>query len=333
MEKEVRKMSMNIQSLPVSENNYAETMQTVVEPALEKCRKDDKFKSFDGNEIHYEQYIKENSIGNVVISHGFTESAEKFREMVYCFMQMDFSVFAIDHRGHGKSFRYNPSEPQVVTIREFEEYVKDLNAFVTEVVKPAGEGKPLYLYAHSMGGAIAVQYLQTYPDVFDKAVLSAPMIQAQMPIPPGVTLAMIGFFSAIGKKDDKVFVHKGFNPDANYKDSHDTSEARFEYYKAKRIANPLLQTSAASYRWVRESIKVVKKNLDPERCARIKCPVLLCQPETDTSVISEKENEFIKLIPNGTLKQFPNSRHEIYYSVDSTLLMYLQTIEEFLKEE
>lgn len=326
-------VTLNIQTLPVREENYAEAMQTVVEPALAALRREGEFESFDGNKIHYEAYVKADAAGAIVISHGFTESAEKFREMSYCFLQMGFAVFAVDHRGHGRSFRYNPGDLQTVTIRKFEDYVEDLHCFVETVVKPAAGSLPLYLYAHSMGGAIAVQYLQTYPATFDKAILSAPMIQAQMPIPPAVTLAMTKVFSLIGKKDARVFVHKGFNPDATFEDSHDTSEARYNYYKAKRIADPLLQTSAASYRWVEESVKVVKKNLDPARCVKIQCPVLLCQPAEDKSVISERENDFIALVPHGRLVQIPDSRHEIYLSIDSALLFYLQTIEAFLKGE
>ena len=61
--------------------------------------------------------------------------------------------------------------------------------------------------------------------------------------------------------------------------------------------------------------------------------MLLCQPEVDTSVVSEKENVFVSQLKNGRLVQFPNSKHEIYLSVDATLLMYLETIEKFLKEE
>ncbi len=327
------RMSLNIKSLPVSENDYENTMVNVVEPALAALRKDDYFDGFDGNKIHYEAYINEKAVGAVVVVHGFTESAEKFREMSYNFLQMDFSVFVIDNRGHGKSFRYNPEDPQTVSIRKFEDYVEDLNCFVTKVVKPAIGDLPLYLYAHSMGGAISVQYLQTYPDVFDKAVLSAPMIQAQMPIPPAVTKAMTRSFILAGKQDKRVFVHKGFNPNYSYEESHDTSKARFDYYHKKRLADKLLQTSSASYRWVDESIKVAKKNLDKARCAKIKCPVLLFQPEEDRSVISEKENEFISLIPNGRLVKLPDCRHEIYASVDSTVLQYLQSIESFLKGE
>ncbi len=325
-------MALKIQSLPVSEENYAEVMKEKVEPELAALREDSFFESVDGKNIHYEAYPLPGSEAAVVISHGFTESAEKFREMVYCFIQMGYSVFAVDHRGHGKSFRYNPDDNQVVTIRRFDEYVEDLNAFVNTVVKPKEGGKPLYLYAHSMGGAVGVQYLQAYPGVFAKAVLTAPMIEAQMPIPPAVTLAMTRSFCLVGKQDQRVFVHKGFDPESTYETSHDTSKARFDYYKAKRLAEPLYQTSAASYRWVRESVLVAKRNLDKKRNESIKCPVLLCQPEEDKSVISEREDEFIALIPNGKLVKIPDSRHEIYMSIDSALLFYLQTIEEFLSE-
>ena len=326
-------MALQIKALPVSEENYAETMRGNVEPYLADLREDGFFKGCDGNEIHYELYPLAGAEGGVVISHGFTESAEKFREMIYNFLQMQFSVYIVDHRGHGKSYRRNPDDPETVSVKAFDEYVEDLAIFVDTLVKPKNGALPLYLYAHSMGGAIAVQFLQTHPGVFQKAVLSAPMIQAQMPIPPAVTTAMCNFFIGIGKGDKRVFVHKGFDPAYSYDQSHDTSKARFDYYHAKRKANRHLQTASASYRWVRESVRVAKRNLDPARCAKITIPVLLCQPEVDTSVISEKENEFISLIPDGRLVQFRDCRHEIYAAVDSTVFEYLQTIEKFLKGE
>ncbi|MBR6702771.1 MAG: hypothetical protein IKI78_06470, partial [Clostridia bacterium] len=86
------------------------------------------------------------------------------------------------------------------------------------------------------------------------------------------------------------------------------------------------------YKWLKEAVLVAKKNLDPARCAKIDIPVLLCQPEEDGSVVSEKEDEFIALVPNGKLVRFPASRHEIYGSGDATVLYYLQTIEKFYKE-
>ena len=326
-------MYEKLTALPVSEKNYAETMKTKVEPYLESIGKPGYFKSFDCRRIHYESYLAPEAIGTVVISHGFTESAEKFREMSYNFLTMGYNVFAIDHRGHGLSYRKNPEKYQIVTVDNFIEYVYDLHFFVSTVVKPAVGDSPLYLYAHSMGGAVAVQYLQTYKGVFKKAVLSAPMIQANSgPMSPAATLALTGFFCGIGKADEMVFIHHGFDPDRTWEQSHDTSKARFDYYHAKRCARKELQTASASYSWVREAMRVAKKNLDPERNKNIDIPVLLCQPEEDTSVISEKENEFIAQVPNGRLVQFKNCRHEIYASVDDTVLEYLQTIQAFLAE-
>ena len=327
-------MELKIKSLPVSEETYAETMKTKVEPFLAERREDARFQSFDGKEIHYEKYLTPGAVGSVVIVHGFTESAEKFREMAYNYILMDFNVFAIDNRGHGLSYRKHPEDPETVCVDRFSEYVEDLKAFVDKVVKPASGELPLYLYCHSMGGAIGVQFLQTYPGVFAKAVLSAPMIEPQSkPLNVPITKAIMNVFCAFGQKDKMVFIHHGFDPDRGWEDSHDTSKARFEYYHEKRKADRNLQTGGASCAWVREAMRVVKKNLDPKRNAKIDCPVLLCQPEVDTSVVSEKENVFVSQLKNGRLVQFPNSKHEIYLSVDATLLMYLETIEKFLKEE
>lgn len=324
---------MSITTIPVSEVNYEEQMTTRVEPFLAERRKDGFFKSFDGNEIHYEQYITPGAPAAVVIVHGFTESAEKFREMSYNFIMMGYTVFVIDNRGHGLSYRKHPEAFEVVTVDRFEDYVKDLHHLVTDVVKPTVGDLPLYVYAHSMGGAITVQFLQTYPGIFKKAVLSAPMIQANSgPVPPAATGLLTGFFCAIGQADKMVFIHHGFEPDRTYESSHDTSKARFDYYQAKRLKDDKLKTASASYRWVREAMKVAKKNLDPARNAKITIPVLLCQPEEDSSVITEKEDEFIAQIPNGRIEKFYNCRHEIYAAVDDTVLKYLQTIEAFLAE-
>lgn len=327
-------MDLKIKTIPVSEENYEETMTGVVEPFLKAAGGDGYFESFDGNKIHYEHYTAENPEGAVVIVHGFTESAEKFREMSYCFLQMGFSVFAIDNRGHGKSYRLNPHEPETVTVGKFTDYVQDLNCFVTKVALKETAGLPLYLYAHSMGGAISVQHLQTYPGVFKKAVLSSPMIKAVTAgIPPQIVGAICTPMLLLGKGNAAPGFMGKFDFDRTYENSHDTSKARFDYYQKKRVADPLLRTNTPSYRWASEAVKVTKKNLDPARNAKITIPVLLCQPEEDSAVYPEAEEKFVSQLPNGRLRKFTNCRHEIYASVDATVLEYLQAIEAFLKED
>lgn len=317
----------------ISEENFSTLMETVAVPFLEGIKTDAYFEALDGKKIHYVSYRPENPRANIVICHGFTESAEKFLEMSYYFVKMGFNVYAPDHRGHGLSHRHN-DDLQIVHIKNFSQYVDDLHTFTKKTVMKECPGLPMYIYSHSMGGAVTVQYLQTHPEVFSKAILSAPMIKARTAgIPEGIARFASRTFILFGKEKNKVVGYKTFNPLRTYEESHDTSKARFDYYQKKRVENTHLQTSAPSYRWVNEAIHVSHLNLDPKRNEKITAKVLLCQPEEDSSVISEMEDVFIKQVRNGRLVKFTDCRHEIYMSIDKTVEEYLDTIESFLAEK
>lgn len=314
----------------ISENGFREAMSNTVEPYLKSISEDGFFEASDRNKIHYVYYKNENAVGNIVIAHGFTESAEKFLEMCWYFNKMNLNVFIVDHRGHGLSHRHN-TDKEVVHIKHFDQYVDDLQTLVEKIVLKKAPSLPLYLYSHSMGGAVSVQHLQKYPGVFEKAILSAPMIQAKTAgLPPAVAKAVTGIFILLGKEAEKVIGYGGFNPDRTYENSHDTSKERFDYYHKKKIENEDIRTAAPSYRWVNEAVKVTAKNLDPERNKKITAKILLCQPEEDSTVYMEAEDKFIKLVNDGRLVKFRDCKHEIYNSIDSTVKEYLDTIEAFL---
>lgn len=317
--------------LPVSEKSFAEGMEKA-EKILAEHRTDGYFAGFDGKSIHYEEYLAENAAASIVIVHGFTECAEKFREVSFNFLSWGYNVFVIDNRGHGFSARLT-DDRETVCIGKFTDYVEDLRCFVEKIVRPSSGELPLFVYCHSMGGAITVQYLQTYPEVFSKAVLSASMIKPQtMGLPEWVARIAANAGVLFGRGNRRIPGAKGFDPERTYEQSHDTSKARFDYWQKKRCENTNYQTAAPSFNWVREAVRVTKLNLDPERNARIKIPVLLCQPEEDSSVVSEKENEFIATVKNGRLKKYPNCRHEIYMSVDPTVAEYYADIKKFFEE-
>ena len=317
---------------PLAEEDYAETMRTVVEPALAAVRKEGYMTFEGGRKLHYEYYICPEAKGSVVISHGFTESAEKFREMDYYFLQAGYNVFAIDHRGHGFSSR-EVDDPRVAHVNRFSDYVGDFNAYVENVVRPHSGDLPLYLFSHSMGGAVAALYIQQYPDVFAKAILSSPMISPKTAgFPHWVTRAMALAFKGVGKGKQLVFTEKGFDPDRTYERSNDTSEARFQYYYDKRKATPEYQTDGASYNWVNESLKIIPIMLSPANCARVKTKVMLFQPAIDDVVEMPPQEEFVSKIEGAKLVKIPASKHEIYLSVNEGMEPYLQAIFAFLAE-
>lgn len=317
---------------PLAEDTYAEVMATVVEPELATVRKEGYMTFEGGRKLHYEYYLCPEAKGSIVISHGFTESAEKFREMDYYFLQAGYNVFAIDHRGHGFSSR-EVDDPRVAHVNRFSDYVGDFNAYVENVVRAHSGDLPLFLFSHSMGGAVAALYIQKYPDVFQKAILSSPMISPKTAgFPHWVTRAMAVSFLAIGKGKQLVFTEKGFDPDRTYENSNDTSEARFQYYYDKRKKTPEYQTDGASYNWVNESLKIIPQMLDPQNCAGVKTKVLLFQPAIDDVVEMEPQAEFVSKVPGARLVTIPASKHEIYLSVNEAMEPYLQAIFAFLAE-
>lgn len=317
----------------VSEN-FAEIMRGEVEPFLAKIRQEGFFVAKDGLKIHYEMYVHPESRGGFVISHGFTESAEKFREVAYRFYTRGCSVFVIDHRGHGQSGRL--VEPWFLThVENFVDYVEDFERFVDDIVRPNCAGKPLYLFGHSMGGAVAALTLMRRPGCFAKAVLNAPMIQARtMGIPFRIAQIMGRVLCALGMSRRVMFgFAKEFNPNENFDTSCSANRDRFEYYQAKRRAVPHLRNCSPTIGWVRNAMNVTDVLLSPQNAAAIDCPVLLLQAETDGSVVNAAEDAFIRLVPQGELIVIPGSRHEIFMSGDETLNIYYDKLFRFLEEE
>lgn len=321
------KMSVKV----ISSENYAEEMKNTVEPYIFERGGEDYFDSFKGGKIHYYAFKADKPAGGIVISHGFTECAEKFFEMIYYYLNAGLNVYALDHRGHGKSLRQGSASDSVY-IDSFDDYIADFRSFVKNIAVVSNGGLPLYLYAHSMGGAVGAMYLQEYKcEFFDKAVLTAPMIYCNTAnMPHFVSGALCGLMNVIGRADEKIPGGKTFDPNRTWENSNATSKERFDYWQAKRIANVCYQPSVPTNKWVWESIRICPLMLSKERCENINVPLLLCQAEEDGSVIPEKHNDFIKLVPNGKLVKFSGSRHEIFLSGDDALQHYLDTIFEFL---
>lgn len=314
----------------IREEAYIKTMREVVEPELAK-RREDVYLDVKGGRYHAEVYEQKDAKRAIVIVHGYTESAEKFREMAWYLLGEGFSVFVVDHRGHGRSLR-EVEDTSITHVDRFEDYVDDLDAFIEQIVLPRTKGLKLTLYAHSMGGAVAALELMRHPDRFVRAVLNAPMIAAvSKPFSRrgakllGVTMCLLG------KGKERAFVGKPFDPQREkFETSHMLSRARFDYYKEKRVHDRQLQNSSPSYSWIREGMGVTDKLLKPENAAKIKTPLLLCQAERDSIVCLPEQNRFVSMVKGAKLITF-DSKHEIYSSAEDVLRQYYDTVLDFLK--
>ena len=313
------------------EENYEENYDTLAVPYLSAHQTaDDVFLSFDGRALHYEVYQADDPKGTLTILHGFTESIVKFLPLTYVFLNEGYNVCLLDQRGHGKSFRY-VENPSLTHIEKFEEYVKDLEAFTDKVVS-ALPG-PHFLFAHSMGGGVSAEFLETGTDFYTKAVLSSPMIEpAHAGVPLPVAKMIFGGMVLAGKKQNTLFNRPDYTGQDDFESSCATSRARFDWYSKRRQADRNLYNYNPSVGWANESMKVRGVLLKKGAPEAIRIPVLLFSCDNDNMVLRPAQEAFIKRVKQGRFVTVANAKHEIYRSTDEVLYPYLETILKFFEE-
>lgn len=312
----------------IEEKDYAQLMTAEVEPYLEKRREDRYFTSVDGKKLRCEVYEKLLSRGSIVVLHGFTESAEKFREMSYYFRKAGYSVYALDLRGHGKS-HHDSENPLRVDIESFDLYAEDINTLIETIVAPATKGKEIYIYSHSLGSTAALLYMMKYPYAVTKAVLSSPMICGNMGMPVAVAGTVAKLLCKAGGKTIPAPGRCVFDENQTAENSDATSKARFEYYHSKRKIESLYQTSGPSFGWVKASLVARDKIMSESNIALLRAKMLIFKPEADRQLLGEYTDKFAKMA-KIKIKDVKNSRHEIFMSGDDTLKWYVEEILEFL---
>ncbi len=322
-------------SLPIDiipDESFQDFMDRKAVPFLSSIVKTGYINREKSGRLYYEAYRPACADRAVVISHGFSESAEKYKEVIYYFTKAGYQVYLAEHRGHGRSLR-ETSHPNMIHVNRFSDYVRDLHIFIKKVVKPASGGLPLYLFAHSMGGAIGAFYLEAYPNTFKKAILTAPMLSINLGTLPSP------FARAFGR----IMIRRGrggvYAPGQHpYDGSRDRFEnscsaclERFLYYHKKKKSTPLYQTCGSSYSWAYQSLNACQSITRKKNCRKITAPVLVFYSFNDRMVRAKGIYLFVKNTPSAQLIGIAGSRHEIYNSSAWALEAYYRKIFEFLK--
>lgn len=315
----------------IPENGFRGRMEEVSRTYLKKYRYRARFTSYDGTRIYYCMYLNRHAKGNIVISHGFSEFAEKYDEVIYYFLQAGYSVFLAEHRGHGRSER-RLSNMEKVYVESFAQYVRDLHIFVNKIVKP--HQNEMILFAHSMGGAIGALYLQRYPHDFQKAILSAPMIQMKvrgLPYPAAMMVARICKCLGFGKA--YAAGQHGFSKKPRFERSSCLSKERYLYAHEKRRADPRRRTNGACYSWVCAAQTASVYVQATENIRKIRIPVLVFASGKDHMVNTDAICRFAGKLKNARLVWFLDAKHEIFNAREREQTRFFEEIFLFLQEE
>lgn len=312
----------------IGSQGYAQAMSEQVLPYLRAHVRAEK----EEGGLYCEFYPREECRGTVMLSHGFTENCAKFAEIIYYLHRAGYQVATMDHRGHGRSQR-DETLGRLIHVDRFETYVEDMHRLVERLVRPNAQGKPAFLLGHSMGGAISLMYLEAHPEVFSKGILTAPMVQvnsAPFSFRAGKCLADSACRLGLSRK--RAFITRDYDPGETLEKSACSGRARFEWYHALCLEEPLFQQAAATYGWVREAAGVTGKILAPEAAARLRMPLLFLTAGRDTLVRNDAIERLCALAPDTRRVHFPESRHEIYRGEDQTVQRWMEAVLAFLEE-
>jgi alpha-beta hydrolase superfamily lysophospholipase len=107
----------------------------------------------------------------LVVSHGLAEHSGRYAEFAAHFVTRGYAVYALDHRGHGRSSGVRAN------VGRFSWLVSDLGAFAGRAQREHPD-LPVFLVGHSMGGAIALASALRNPAGLKGLVLSGPALAA-----------------------------------------------------------------------------------------------------------------------------------------------------------
>ncbi|MBQ8306238.1 MAG: alpha/beta hydrolase [Blautia sp.] len=318
----------------LGEKNYQKLMDSIVIPFLDTRKKAGTFEPVKGQKLYYEHFRADEPVGIVVMLHGFSEAIDKLKETAYYFVREGFHVWMLQQREHGRSFR-STDDPALIHIVNYEDLVRDLHLFVETVVKknPEASRFPRYLFAHSMGGGVSSRCLEEYPDDFEKAVLSSPMLELNTGgTPVWAAAAYSNLMRLLGRGKAYMPGSAPFSGKEDFANSASNCRERYLYWLSRQRKHPEFQMCVSAIATGIQFLRLTREATLPENCAKVKAQVLLFQAGHDTFVSPGGQDTFIRQIgKKGRIVRMPDAKHEIYLSKNEDLRRYWEEILAFLK--
>lgn len=238
----------------------------------------------------------------VLIVHGFCEYHKIYYRLMDSLSQNGIESFMFDQRGSGDT---SPGALRGIT--DEETTFKDLNHFIDMNLKECQQlGRKLFLFGHSMGGGIVLNYGcdGEFKDDIDGIICTGPLIELHPSSQPSWMVRKIAFLLAKCFPNHRIYT--GLNIEGI------TSDKAYQDF----IANDPKSTLIGSFRQIYDFLERGERLLADElRTRNFKTPVLIMHgaadgindPNASKHLVDKKLTHH----PDKTLKLYENARHSI----------------------
>lgn len=254
------------------------------------------WKALDGVRLYAQGWEPDGQAKAVVcLIHGLGEHSGRYAYVADFLNREGFSLFAFDLRGHGKSGGPRGGSPS------FNAFMEDITLLL-EQARRRYPGQPLFLYGHSLGALLALNFaLRCKPDLAGVVVtgpgLHTPLTEQKL---------KIAFAKAMGGILPNQGLSTGLDPNAL---SRDPEVAR------AYISDPLVHD--------RTTLRMAKTTLEAipwafEHACDFNLPLLLMQGTADRLTYASGTQEFASRVLQGkcqcdcTVKLWEGLYHELH---------------------
>ncbi len=247
----------------------------------------------------------------IVISSGRIEALDKYQELLWELYNNNFAVFIVDHQGQGRSYRLLANKHKGY-VKDFSDYRRDLQLFNQQIVDSHWQGKKILL-GHSMGGAIAFDYLAHYDNNFSGVFLSAPMFDIHTKNTPKPLAKLIANLATLlGFSKSYALGQRDYMPDDFAINCLTSSQTRYASFRQIYQQQPLLQLGGVTYGWLHAAFRFITSL----NSLAITTPVFIASAELDEVVDNRAHHLLANKQKNVTVKTFNGAKHELLFERD-----------------
>ena len=285
----------------------------------------------DGGRLRYTYWPLAGGKSAVILT-GRGEPSDKYFEVAAQLRSRGFAVWALNWRGQGGSSR-TCKRPRRGYIHTFDQYLSDFSDFLAhlEAHEPAWCSPSPLVFAHSMGGHLALRWAHDHPGRIGQLLLSAPMLGIVLPAPRPLIRALAEALTVAGQGER--FLPKGTEDVGRVFEGNDLTgdRGRFERYLALLDAQPDLITGGATVGWLRAALASLSVTDQAGFAERITTPCLMFTAALDTLVPPADLRAFAGRMPNAVCVRLPHARHEVCQESDEVLSAVWRHVDEFLR--
>jgi alpha-beta hydrolase superfamily lysophospholipase len=235
----------------------------------------------------------------LLILHGLGAHSGWFIDMGNSLASQGLTIYAMDHRGFGRSGGLAGH------IDDYHTYIEDIE-FVVAHIRARHPGAGLYLLGHSMGGIFTAHFAAKYENLIDGVLFLNPWVQDTSKVPLLTTLGI--FLGGIFKSKHYWQVADDIqkmttNPEAVQMLNADT------FWRRKETASFLFQI-------------FLMRSAFLDKAKHVTVPTLVIQAEADKSVVpAATQKLYESLVSKDKMwKTLPTYEHDSEFEQDRSLL-------------